>query len=90
MTAAIASSVLKRFVRPDEPDLSPEMARHIVGFKLSDVEQSRLSELAEKSNEGSLTSDERAEYESLVLLGELLTLMKCKAHLFLNRQTPAA
>ncbi len=90
MSARIASNVLNRFVRPEEPDLSPAMARHILDFKLSDAEQTHLSGLADRASDGALTADERAEYQSLVLLGEFLTLMKCKAHLYLKRQTPAA
>lgn len=90
MNAGITSNVLKRFVRPEEPDLSPAMAQHILGFRLSDVEQARLFELAGKCDDGTLAGDERSEYESMVLLGEFLTLMKCKAQLFLKRQSPAA
>jgi hypothetical protein len=90
MSERIASDLLNRFVRPDEPDLSPGMARHILDFRLSDAERAHLSRLADKSAEGALTADERSEYESLVLLGEFLTLMKCKAELYLRRQTPAA
>lgn len=90
MSQRIASNVLNRFVRPEEPDLSPSMARHILDFRLSDPEQAHLAGLADKSNEGTLTAEERAEYESLVLLGEFLTLMKCKAQRFLQHQSPAA
>lgn len=90
MSARIASNVLNRFVRPDEPDLSPEMARHILDFKLSDAERGHLSDLADKSGDGLLTADERAEYESLVVLGEFLTLMRSKAQRFLEHQSPAA
>jgi hypothetical protein len=90
MSARISSDVLNRFVRPEEPDLSPAMAQHIVGFELTDAEREHLEKLADKSESGTLTPGERSDYESLVLLGEFLTLMKCKAHLFLQRQSPAA
>jgi hypothetical protein len=90
MSVQMTSAVLKRFVRPEEPDLSPEMAKHIVNFKLSDEEQAHLVELAQKSNDGELSADQRTEYESLVLLGEFLTLMKCKARVFLARSFSAS
>ena len=90
MSTSLASSILNRFVRPDEPDLSPAVALYINSFKLSEDEQSRMNEPADKCTEGTLSADERREYESSVLLGELLTLMKAKALLVLQRHTAAA
>jgi hypothetical protein len=90
MSNSMTSQLLSRFVRPNEPDLSPSMAQHIKAFKLTEQEQARLNELAAKSTDGTLTGDERLEYESFVLLGEFLTLMKCKAHVFLQSHSPAA
>jgi hypothetical protein len=40
-------------------------------------------ELAERSNEGLLTEDERAEYDSYVEGAEILSLIKLKANRYL-------
>jgi hypothetical protein len=88
--SANVSNLITRFLRPDEPDLSLQMARHIASFKLDDAEQARLAELADKCNDGTLTPEEHAEYEAMVILGEFLTLLKAKALLTLKHQPTAA
>jgi hypothetical protein len=90
MSAGFTTKLLNRFVRPQEPDLSAAMARHIIAFELSDDERAHLEALAEKNGQGILSPQERADYELLVLLGEFLTLMKCKARLSLQHPAPAA
>jgi hypothetical protein len=90
MDSKMLSRLMSRFVRPDDPDLTPEMARHIVSFQLSEEERAHLSELAEKCNQCETTPEELVEYEVLVQFGEFLTLMKAKAHLFLKTHSTAA
>ncbi len=38
-----------------------------------------MAELAEKSEEGSLTDDERTEYEQLVIVGDLIAILQAKS-----------
>jgi hypothetical protein len=54
-----------------------------MGF--SEEDKARLAELAEKANEGTLSTEERAEYEAYVKVGDVLSLLHLKARKLLGR-----
>jgi len=54
-------NVLDRFWQPASEVLTPEIAQTIVSFKPDDEVAARVAELGRKSNDGTLTDDERAE-----------------------------
>jgi hypothetical protein len=82
--------LLSRMLRPNDPRFSNELAAFILDLKFDDDELARMDALARKSNQGTLTADERAEYEWYVLLADLLSLMQIKAQASLQKQQPAA
>lgn len=47
--------------------------------------QARMEILAEKANEGTLSDEERREYESWVRAGTMISLLQAKARLYLKR-----
>jgi hypothetical protein len=59
--------ILDRLLDPVGRCLSPRAARQLAGLRADEVAQARVHELAEKCNEGTLTAEERAEYESYVM-----------------------
>ena len=64
-------------------------ARAVLTVKLDGPTPERRRELAEKANEGLLTTEDFAEYETYAQLRGLLALLQSKARLFLdasNRQ----
>ena len=81
------SSALSRFLDPVTSLLTPEVARRIVDFRADEKTQERLDELAQKSNEGLLTSEERTEYEGYVRAIDLITILQLKARTLLERET---
>ena len=72
-------TVLDRFLRPFTDCLTREVAQRIVNLKLDAQSQARLNELADKANQGQLTSDERQEYEEFVEGIDLLGILKARA-----------
>jgi hypothetical protein len=64
--------------------LTPAAARQILEVRADDETQRRIDELADKCNEGTLTADERAEYQSYVSWFNFLTLLQAKARTFLK------
>jgi hypothetical protein len=64
------------------------VARHLVDLHTSADVQARLEELADKSTEGQLSADERAEYETAVAAIECISVLQAKARRLLS-QTPA-
>lgn len=79
MVIAPGKTILDRFLNPFAACLTPEVARRVVELRLDPSIQVRLNELADKANNGELTSEERAEYEEFVDAIDLLTLLKAKA-----------
>jgi hypothetical protein len=72
-------SVLDDLLDPLTGCLDAESARRIADFRVAPSVQERVAALAAGANEGSLTSDEHAEYESLVNAADLIAIIKLKA-----------
>jgi hypothetical protein len=83
-TAELLEQALDPFVNC----LTPEAASKIVALRADSAMQLRLDELAEWANEGLLTPDERAEYEKILALFHLITLLQSKARRFLSALLP--
>jgi hypothetical protein len=84
MVHMAATTLLQRMVDPLSRVLTPEAARQILQVRADEETQQRIDELADKCNEGTLTADERAEYQSFVSWFNLLTLLQAKARTFLK------
>ena len=78
MTTTLPS--IERILEPVTACLTPEVAQRIVDVRLDDpFMMQRLEFLREKANEGTLTEQERAEYEGFVEGNDLLMLIKDQA-----------
>ena len=64
-------------------------ARSILALKLNGPTPERRQELASKANEGLLTAEELAEYETYAQLRGLLAVLQSKARLCLKPSGPA-
>jgi hypothetical protein len=64
-------------------------ARAILTLKLNGPKPERRQELAAKANEGLLTAEEFAEYETYAQLRGLLAALQSKARLYLKQSGPA-
>lgn len=53
--------------------------RAIAELQIGEPAQARLDELADRANEGRLTTEERAEYESFIGASEFLGLAQLRA-----------
>ncbi len=56
-----------------------ESARRILEFRIDPAVQARLDVLGEKANEGTLSDDERAEYEAAIDAADDIAILKLKA-----------
>lgn len=73
--AALLDSLLDPFSRC----FDAESARRVTEFRVAPEVQARIGVRAERANEGMLSEDERAEYESLVNAADLISILKLKA-----------
>ena len=65
--------------------LTIETARRIVKLRANARLRSRIAKLAEKCNEGLLSAEERAEFESYVWLGNFIAILQSKARALLAK-----
>jgi hypothetical protein len=84
-----ASGVLDRLLDPVSRCLNPDSARALVELRADPAASARMAELAEKCNEGRLSSTERDEYEAYVHAGNLIAILQAKARLMLKQRAPA-
>lgn len=71
--------VLDRLLDPVIRCLSPRAARELASLRADEEVQARVRELAEKCNEGTISTEERAEYESYVMAANIVAILQAKA-----------
>src|SRR2546423_5321977 len=80
-TAAISptteAEVWMRILHPDQ-ELSPRVARAILGFSLSKNDISRMHDLSARARAGTLTPEEDAEMDNFERVGSMLSILKWK------------
>jgi hypothetical protein len=81
-----ATSILDRFFDPVTRILPPVTAQQILDIRIDPELQSRLDALAEKANQGTLSAEEREQYEEFVEGLDLIAVFKLKARAALGRQ----
>jgi hypothetical protein len=84
MTPPITEAqILEQVVMADRPGMSPELARAILDLRFAPDAISRMNELADKSQQGTLTEAERQVMANYLRVGNFLNLMQAKARLAL-------
>ncbi len=81
-----AATVLDGLLEPLSRCLDAESSRRLVELRVPASVQDRVDSLANRANEGSLTDDERAEYEALINAADFIAILKLKAHRHLHLQ----
>lgn len=90
MMANTEAAIWERLIDPAHDDLSPEAARFLLRLDFRESDHARMEELAQKSNDGALMQDERAELQNYVRIGNVLALMQSKARLSLKHVAHAS
>jgi hypothetical protein len=76
-----------RGVRPVLEIVLPEKAEALMRFQPDPQLEARIEELAQKSTEGQLTDDERAEYAGYVRANKFVAILKRQAHHLTNSRS---
>lgn len=79
------SALLDDLLEPFAECLDTESALRIVNLGISPELQQRVDALAERANEGTLTEQERIDYEALINAADFIALVKIKARDRLDR-----
>jgi hypothetical protein len=79
---------LSQLLNPLQDCLTHEVAVRISALRADASVQSRLDNLASRNAEGTITPEERSDYESLVSAGNLIAVLQAKARAVLIRKPP--
>ncbi|HUA19536.1 MAG TPA: hypothetical protein VMB25_12385 [Bryobacteraceae bacterium] len=80
------AAIWARLMEARKNELSPEAAEYLLSITFPETDRKRLEQLAERSAAGTLTDEERAEYDSYLHIGNLLAVMQSKARVALRRK----
>lgn len=83
------TAALDRMLEPITEIFTPDVARGIAEMRADPELQTRLDELAAKSNQGQLTEAERQEYAAYIDAIDFVGILQAKARTVLARTTPA-
>ena len=81
-----AGRILDRLLDPVGRCLSKRAARELAGLRADEETQSRVRELAEKCNEGTLSAEEHSEYEACVMAANVIAILQAKARARLHTE----
>ena len=82
---ATATDFLSTYLDPIAEDLTPQQAERILATRPSRELIARVEMLGDKANLGTLTEQERAEYEYYIDVDEAIGLLKARARDILSR-----
>ncbi|MDQ2841122.1 MAG: hypothetical protein M3Y72_08805 [Acidobacteriota bacterium] len=77
------AAIWARLIESQPKDLTPEAAKYLLGLGFNESDQARMRELADRSQEGTLSEDDAGEFNSYLHVGNLLAVMQSKARLAL-------
>ena len=86
MSEPYHSSILDRVLEPITDCLTPGVAAKLVALRADAETQARVDELADKANEGTLSAEERAEYDRYREAFHFVTILQAKARKLLTEQ----
>jgi hypothetical protein len=87
MNPTINSSAFDRATQPIFSIFSPTQVHQIADYHADEALQDRISELAEKANEGELSDEEQAEYEGYVHANRFVAVLQVQARRRLSSQS---
>jgi len=79
-------AIFGRLIQSQKGDLARDLARFVLNMGFEESDQSRMSDLAARNQEDSLTPDEREELQSYVRASHLLAVLHSKARKSLKRR----
>jgi hypothetical protein len=72
-------SILARLLGNEDEDLSPDMARHLLGLGFGPRDKERMHDLAVRNQDDGLSADEKEELFAYARTGTILSILKSKA-----------
>ena len=83
------ASIWARLMQAQQNLLSLEAAEFLLAIDFDEADRRRMLQLAERSETGTLTDDERTEFDGYLHVGNLLAVMRSKARRALDNRHPS-
>ena len=80
------AAIWARLMQAQKDPLTPEAAEFLLTVEFAEDDRQRMLHLAEQSQAGALTPEERVEFEGYLHVGNLLAVMQSKARRVLKRK----
>ncbi len=77
--ATLDSTSLRRYLEQFTETFTPELAEHFANLPPNPEFQAVLDDLGHKANEGTLSEEERQEYETYIEAMDVIALLRLKA-----------
>ena len=74
-----ATTGLAKILDPVAQCFTPEVAKRVAALRADPAVQTRIEELAEKCNEGTITPEEMAEYDAYIQAMDVVAVLQKKA-----------
>jgi hypothetical protein len=74
-----------RLIQAPRAPIAPEAARYLLSIDFSEADHARMRELMDKSGDGALMPDEKAELDGYVNIANVLSVMHSQARLALRK-----
>jgi hypothetical protein len=78
------TAILKRVLRFDTGDISPEAAKALLTFRFEESDQARMAELSERARQGNLSPAEQDELDGYIDVSHFLAFLQSKARISLR------
>jgi hypothetical protein len=87
-TANREADIWARLMRAQKDELSAQAAEFLLSINFKDSDRRRMIELADRSEAGTLTAEEVAEFDGYLHIGNFLAIMQSRARLALTKGKP--
>ncbi len=78
-------AIWARLIEAPKAPIAPEAALYLLSIDFTESDHARMRELMEKSNDGALIPDEKAELDGYVNVANVLSVMHSQARVALRK-----
>jgi hypothetical protein len=79
------AAILARLIQTEQQELPRGAAEYLLSIRFGDRDTARMNELSELARQGKLTSEDQAELDSYIHVGNLLAVIQSKGRRALQR-----
>ena len=79
------AKILEAMVAPNQASLAPALAKALLSCEFQPEQKAEIDKLLARNNAGTITASQRNKLEAYIRMGNLLSLLKAKARVSLDK-----